>query len=213
MTDLYAVLGVPRDADRATIRRAYWRHARRAHPDGGGSPEAFALIKTAHDILTDEARRRRYDETGELGELTVDTRRAQLMEMLSVGLDLAMLKLSQHARVPKSLDMVHLTREALRERRQEWINQRHEFEKTAELSRDLLGRFEAASGENLMETVVERRIAICQTQIDAFDTRIKLADDALELLTGMSFRADHEAEPSPHEQWISMLETFSRRFG
>ena len=213
MTDLYAALGVPRNADRATIRRAYWKQARRAHPDGGGSPEAFALIKTAHDVLTDDTRRRRYDETGELGELTVDTRRAQLMEILSVGLDLAMLKLSQQSRTPKCLDMVLLTGEALRERRQEWIDQRHEFEKTAERSKDLLGRFKAASGDNLMETVVERRIAVCQTQIDAFNTRIKLVDDALELLNGMSFRADHEPQPSPQQQWLSMLETISLRFG
>ena len=213
MTDLYAALGVPRDADRAAIRRAYWKQARRAHPDAGGSPEAFELIKTAHDVLTDPARRRRYDETGELGELTVDTRRAQLAETLSMGLDVAMLRLSQQAKVPKCLDMVSLIGDALRERRQEWIDQRLEFEKAAERSRELLGRFATASGDNLMETVVERRIAVCQTQLETFDTRIKLIDDALELLSGMSFQADQEPQPSPQQQWMSMLETFSQRFG
>ena len=213
MTDLYAALGVPRDADRATIRRAYWKQARRAHPDAGGSPEAFELIKTAHDVLTDAARRRRYDETGDLGDLTVDTRRAQLTETLSMGLDLAMLKLSRQAKTPKCLDMVSLTGEALRERRQEWTDQRHEFEKAADRSRELLGRFTASSGDNLMETIVERRIALCQTQIETFDARIRLIDDALELLSGMSFQADHEPQPSPQQQWMSMLETFSRRYG
>jgi curved DNA-binding protein CbpA len=213
VTDLYAVLGVSRDADRPTIRRAYWKLARRAHPDAGGSPEAFALIKTAHDVLTDEARRRRYDDTGEAGELTVDARRAQLIEMLSVGLDLAMLKLSQRNQPPKCLDMVSLTGDALRERRREWDDQRREFERAAERSRELLGRFEAASGDRLMETVVEGRIAACQIQIEALSTRIKLVDDALERLHGISFRMAPEPEPSPQQQWISMLERFSRRFG
>jgi curved DNA-binding protein CbpA len=42
MQDLYAALGVARDADRADIRRAYRDKARSAHPDAGGSPEEFA---------------------------------------------------------------------------------------------------------------------------------------------------------------------------
>ncbi len=109
--------------------------------------------------------------------------------------------------------MVSLIGDALRERRQEWIDQRLEFEKAAERSRELLGRFATASGDNLMETVVERRIAVCQTQLETFDTRIKLIDDALELLSGMSFQADQEPQPSPQQQWMSMLETFSQRFG
>jgi curved DNA-binding protein CbpA len=213
VTDLYAVLGVPRDADRATIRRAYWKLASRTHPGGDGSRESFTLIETAHDVLTDDARRRRYDETGEMGTLTVDSSRAQIIEILSIGLDLAMLKLSQQAMIPKYLDMVRLTGEALRQRRQVWVGQRHEFEKTADLSKDLLGRFEAASEDNLMETVLERRIAVCQIQIDAFNSRIKLLDEAIEVLNGMSFRAEHDPQPSPQEQWMSMLERFSLRFG
>src|ERR1035438_2640985 len=147
MTDLYAILGVPRDADRAAIRRAYREMAHTAHPDAGGSPEAFARIKMAHDILTDEARRQRYDETGEVVEITVDNRRAQLMETLSSGLDQAMLRLARGTKPPKYVDMAKLTAEALRERRREWTNQRQEFEKTANWSRELLGRFSAASGD------------------------------------------------------------------
>ena len=91
--DLHAILGVSRDTDRAAIRREYWEKARVAHPDAGGSPEAFAPIKLAHDILTNEVLRKRYDETGEVDEPTPDNRRAQLMEMLSVALDHAMAKL------------------------------------------------------------------------------------------------------------------------
>jgi curved DNA-binding protein CbpA len=67
--------------------------ARTAHADAGGSPEAFAQIKLAHDILTNEVLRKRYDETGEVDEPPPDNRRAQLMEVLSVALDHAMAKL------------------------------------------------------------------------------------------------------------------------
>jgi molecular chaperone DnaJ len=66
VADLYEVLGVPRDADPATIRRAYRRLARRHHPElhGGGSPEdeeAFEVISRAYAVLSDPEARRRYD--------------------------------------------------------------------------------------------------------------------------------------------------------
>lgn len=36
--DLYAELGVAREANAVDIRRAYRRRAKHAHPDAGGSP-------------------------------------------------------------------------------------------------------------------------------------------------------------------------------
>lgn len=207
--DLYAVLGVPRDANKAAIRRAYRAKARRAHPDGGGSAEYFEQVKTAYDTLIDEARRRRYDETGEGGEEPTDTPRAELIEILFNGLDLALLKLSQRAKLPKHANLVLLTAEALRNQRQEWIGRRREFEKVAEQSRDLLGRFIAVSRSNLMQTVVERRIAKCQTEIDVLNNRIKNADEALKVLKEMTFRADDD---TIERQWASIAELV-RRFG
>jgi curved DNA-binding protein CbpA len=56
---------VPRDADEAAIRRAYRRAAKRAHPDGGGSPEAFERVSTAMRVLVDPRARQKYDTTGE----------------------------------------------------------------------------------------------------------------------------------------------------
>ena len=51
--DLYAVLGVPRGADEATIERAFRARARECHPDVATLPEAAALpgARDAYDIL------------------------------------------------------------------------------------------------------------------------------------------------------------------
>jgi len=64
--DLYELLGVSRTADFAAIKAAYRRKAKDSHPDLGGDPEAFHLLKLAYDVLSDEAARRHYDETGEM---------------------------------------------------------------------------------------------------------------------------------------------------
>lgn len=65
--DLYAVLGLKRaeQPTRAEIRKTYRRLAKTAHPDVGGDPAVFERITLAHDVLTDTARKARYDATGE----------------------------------------------------------------------------------------------------------------------------------------------------
>lgn len=63
--DLYELLGIPRTADLAAIKAAFRHKAKDSHPDLGGDPEAFHLLKLAYDVLTDEQARRHYDETGE----------------------------------------------------------------------------------------------------------------------------------------------------
>jgi hypothetical protein len=60
----YDVLGVPRDADTAAVRRAYLALARRHHPDrAGGDPAAMRAVNEAWATLGDPLKRRRYDLT------------------------------------------------------------------------------------------------------------------------------------------------------
>jgi curved DNA-binding protein CbpA len=55
--DPYAVLGVPRGADAASIHAAYRAAVRRTHPDAGGSSAAFESVQEAYEELRDPARR------------------------------------------------------------------------------------------------------------------------------------------------------------
>ena len=67
--DLYAVLGVPRGADKDSIKKAYKDLARRFHPDMNPSPkdaERFKDINAAYDVLGDDEKRKLYDEFGEV---------------------------------------------------------------------------------------------------------------------------------------------------
>ena len=63
--DLYDLLGVNRDANFSAIKAAFRANAKESHPDLGGDPKVFHLLKLAYDVLTDEQARRHYDETGE----------------------------------------------------------------------------------------------------------------------------------------------------
>ena len=61
-TDLYAVLGVAKDASPEEIKKAYRRLARDLHPDvNPDTEERFKKVTAAYDILSDPEKRQRYD--------------------------------------------------------------------------------------------------------------------------------------------------------
>jgi molecular chaperone DnaJ len=65
--DFYEVLGVSRDADEEEIKQAYRTKATEYHPDVSDDPDAeekFKKIKKAKEVLTDEEKRRQYDQMG-----------------------------------------------------------------------------------------------------------------------------------------------------
>ena len=69
--DLYTELGVSRTADADTIKKAYRKLAQKLHPDKNpGNKQAetrFKAVNQAYDVLSDEKKRKLYDEFGEEG--------------------------------------------------------------------------------------------------------------------------------------------------
>ena len=66
--DYYGVLGVSRDAKPDEIRKAYRHLARKHHPDvnpgNKGAEEKFKQLSEAYEILSDEKKRKIYDQYG-----------------------------------------------------------------------------------------------------------------------------------------------------
>ncbi|HMF77457.1 MAG TPA: molecular chaperone DnaJ [Bryobacteraceae bacterium] len=66
--DYYETLSVPRSADADEIRKAYRRLARKYHPDLNPGDKAaedrFKKVQEAYDILSDDAKKKIYDQYG-----------------------------------------------------------------------------------------------------------------------------------------------------
>ena len=66
--DFYEVLGIDKNADEATIKKAYRKLAKKYHPDmNKGNPNAekiFQEVTEAYEVLGDPKKRKLYDEYG-----------------------------------------------------------------------------------------------------------------------------------------------------
>jgi len=71
-SDYYGLLGVPRNADEATIKKAYKQKALEFHPDKcqldkDVCQQKFIEVSTANEVLMDKDKRKTYDKHGEEG--------------------------------------------------------------------------------------------------------------------------------------------------
>ena len=66
--DYYATIGVPKTASEKDIKQAFRKLARKFHPDVNpgdkGAEARFKEINEANEVLSDAAKRRKYDELG-----------------------------------------------------------------------------------------------------------------------------------------------------
>ena len=66
MKDYYEILGVPKNASKDEIKRAYRRLAHQYHPDKNeGDEKKFKEINGAYQVLGDDAKKSQYDQFGQ----------------------------------------------------------------------------------------------------------------------------------------------------
>lgn len=64
---LYDILNIPKDASIDDIKKGFKKLAVKHHPDKGGDEEKFKEIAKAYEILSDENKRKQYDQLGDEG--------------------------------------------------------------------------------------------------------------------------------------------------
>lgn len=187
---LYEELGVRADATRAAIDKAYRQRARKAHPDTGGSSEAFHALSHAYAVLSDPERRQAYDDTGYEGEMAgesiTDQAMAHIHELVGSVLD---------SDLPfEGVNLVVAIGDTLSKQRAEISAAIRKLERQAERADGMAKRFHKRKGDNLVRAAIERRAADLRQNAERTRHQEAIFAKAIELIADYDF--EHEEAPS-----------------
>lgn len=192
--NLYETLGVAKDATAAEIRKAYRAMAKQHHPDTGGDPQQFHAIARAHDVLKDDAKRARYDETGEMPgpEINPDGFALNIIGGLVDGLvnEIVMKDGLEHDDLAKKL--AHQIDDQIRGAK----SNREEAEKFEKKAAKIRKRFTAKQGPDYIGQMIDAKLNACRQAITQADEQLKHLERAKEIVADASF----EVEPRPARQ-------------
>jgi len=185
---LYRELAVEPDATPAEIDKAYRQRARTAHPDAGGTAEAFHALSHAYAILSDPDRRKAYDETGFEGELTDDIV-SRAMERIH-----ALVASVLESDLPfETVDLIAPIRDTLTKQKADIGAGIRKLERQAKRAEAMAARFRKR--DNIIRKVLERRAADTREQAEKTRREEAIFAKAIELLADYSF--DFEPPPPP----------------
>ena len=175
---LYNELGVPKNSDKDTIKRAYRRKAKKHHPDTpNGNKEAFMAIQRAYDVLGDDERRKRYDETGDDGQGQRQPSRVENLCSLMIGIALQ--------KDPDTTDLIDAARGVVRESLNDLLRDKARSDAKADKFRRAAKRTKLKRpGDNVIAAAFERQAETeqcnavrTQSAMDEFNAVAKLLDD------------------------------------
>ena len=90
--DYYDVLGVSRDADAATIKKAYRKLAKKYHPDtnegNADAEQKFKEVTEAYEVLSDPEKKKLYDQFGHAA-FDQNAQARELVRDMEISTDLA----------------------------------------------------------------------------------------------------------------------------
>jgi len=196
----YEELGVERDADEPTIRKAYRKVVKKAHPDAGGTADALHKVSTALAVLTDPKKRKAFDDTGRIEEDRPDNDRAAALQVLEAQMGTIINSYigSGFAPIndPRRIDVVaRITRNLEGE-----IAQAEDGivggQNVVDFMSDMATRFRlkapgtGTADDDPIVRGLDRQIKNAQQQMADMEGQIRVRRLAITILAGYSFRAD-----------------------
>lgn len=206
---LYDILGISKDADAETIRKAHRSAAMKAHPDHGGTTEQMALVTLAKDVLTDAQRRATFDATGAFDETEPNTLDAKAMNHITGFINAVIDSPNMDA---LTTDLVNLCSQHLAEQIRQIKAKGHELSKPLAKLEKVQKKFKRkAQGPNMIARLLEQRIEGTRNVIKQLEAEIPSYERAIQMIQEYEFTFDAPV-PQPHAQaqnlWSAQTASF-----
>jgi len=184
----YATIGVPQDATPEEIKKAYRERSKELHPDANnGDDKGFAELAKAYEVLSDQERRKKYDETGDDSEKNDEAQVSSIITTLTiVFLD--------HEDV-KTKSLTEFIKKAINEQLKGGNDAIKKAEKEIEKATHAKNRIVRKElGHNLILSVLENKIKDSNSAIIRHKAAIALFHKVLEEIEVYSYLVDSQEE-------------------
>lgn len=206
--DLYKALNVDASADKDSIKKAYKKAAKKAHPDiEGGSSKKFALVKKAFDILSDEERRSKYDATGDESEKNPDNKFSEAVNTISFALGMVLQKCAESGESPLVIDLMSQIRGVIKRNMEMSQAQIRVLKNVLSIDEKLQGRF-TSDEQDIFLNIILNRITSLKMNIQNAEKIIETGNEALRLLNDIRFRKDEKPYESPGDIMMRHMRTY-----
>lgn len=187
MKKLYEVLGVEETATTEEIKKAHRKLVKEHHPDKGGDPEKFAKIQEAYEVLSDDARRKRYDETGQYDEVK-DTFHQEFAGFVS---QIIIPEIEGAAVL--DFDLMGIAAEVIKRNKKSGAEQIKQAEKQKDRLERYIPRFgRTDDGEDFITAMIEQRVKAFDNAIERMGKEMDILDRLQEELTKYEYQFDDE---------------------
>ena len=187
---LYETLDLTPDPppDSAAIKRAYKKKAKQTHPDAGGKPGEFNKVHRAYLVLSDPIRRAKYDQTGDIPEITPET--APLNLLVQFFVTIVAMHLAGNGQDPSKVDLIKVAREQFRKDILDAENNQVKLRRQMKVWQDIAKRFKSKKPADVLVRSLEAQVKPLEDQLRLFDEQIQIRKDATKLLDGYRFEFD-----------------------
>jgi curved DNA-binding protein CbpA len=190
--NLYTELGVKPGATAAEVKKAFRAKAKRTHPDRGGTAEAFDKVVRANLVLSDAARRAKYDETGEIDEANLDRQMQAVLNIIANAFETALVEITSKGKDPGGFNMLTSMKADLNRKMAQAKAMQRDGLTLLGCIEKIAGRFSTKGKTNHVEAQISCRIADIRRRLAQSDEGIRQLEAAAELLAGYTYRLDRE---------------------
>lgn len=192
--DPYAALDLPRDATPADVKRAFRRKAKKHHPDAGGSAKDFDTVVRANLVLSNPARRARFDHDGVIDETSPN------LDPLREAKDLIVTFFLQAAEAPGDIfqhDMVAAARKNFEHHIAELTNAKTQQQAKIRKRQKIVDRLKHKDANDFVRRAIRFETQNLERNLVEIDRQVQIRRDAILLLQDYRFEQEGTAYYSP----------------
>ena len=158
------------------------------YPDKGGTADQFAKVSRAYLVLSDPLRRAKYDETGDIPEITPES--APLNILVQYFVTVVSMFCAGQGPDPRHVNLVKQAREQFRKDIVEAKNAQVKIRRTIKIWQDVAERFSSKKKADAVKLSLSGQVPRLEQQLRIMEEQVHIRQDALKLLDGYTFSFD-----------------------